>query len=726
MRIVVDRDGQVIQSDLRADDPLRVPGGNALTSKLSDPYRAPMSQLLTELADTPGSTSQWTVPFEVDEDSTVDVHLHLTGLGLGHGGVLIDMELQDDAAGSGQPSESRPAQPEPHRDSPRAATGTDDDRGDGRVADQHDGGDADVGDGEGADVGALARAGDGGDADTGDGGVADEGDGEGDRDEDRSVGDAGDDENESRADSLTSPSAEEAAVGKLRSLVAVVTLLALGLLTRLVSLGSLPIGPHGDEAVTWLVGNEIMQGQFPVYDWRALGQPTLPFAVSGLLNEFFGDSLFVLRIAAALASVAIVLCIYFATRKYYGFRPAVAAGFMYGGAGIALHYGRIAYGLAFWPLVGIVAVWLLAWSMERRQTWGFVVSGAIFSLGVYVYNASWIFGLVGAVGVMVWAVAQFFDPDNDKGVTVRSVLGFGVGGLVTLAPMLRVMFDDKHDYWSHPRLVSLFNTPEWSAADGLLSKLGLVFDGYVEVWDALIFSPEIDYADGMGITQPISRTLVVLALGGIVSVLWAKKSNWFGYLCVLAVFMAPLASAITTGGDYRRVLVMIPMLAVLAGIGFAWCYDRLVRRSHVYAALFVAVVALFVAILPVQQYFTTFRDSPAQKWIFVEELLGPSEAMNAHPDAFVNFYSARHSLHYESLQFLAPNVIGTDRSAEFGGEEAGLDPLSGYDSQRQLFIFVGPYVNQLVELETMWPDGEVVAESSVDVPYVAYLVPASR
>jgi hypothetical protein len=86
------------------------------------------------------------------------------------------------------------------------------------------------------------------------------------------------------------------------------------------------------------------------------------------------------------------------------------------------------------------------------------------------------------------------------------------------------------------------------------------------------------------------------------------------------------------------------------------------------------------------------------------------------------FYSERAPLDLESRQFLAPDVFGSDRSAEFGpfGES-----LQVYDRDRlTVFVLLDRYVDLLPEIEARYPGGIVrVFERDGKFEFVAYELP---
>ena len=79
-----------------------------------------------------------------------------------------------------------------------------------------------------------------------------------------------------------------------------------------------------------------------------------------------------------------------------------------------------------------------------------------------------------------------------------------------------------------------------------------------------------------------------------------------------------------------------------------------------------AVLLAAITFTTVHDYFWTLRKDPFLRLIYFSEMTTASDYMRAlPPDTFVLFYSERASINLETRQFLAPDVQGVDRSAEF-------------------------------------------------------------
>ena len=185
----------------------------------------------------------------------------------------------------------------------------------------------------------------------------------------------------------------------------------------------------------------------------------------------------------------------------------------------------------------------------------------------------------------------------------------------------------------------------------------------------------------------------------------------------------------TLNGYTRREFAMSPFIAILAGIGAVAIFDLVSRRLNVsvgrYLAAGLVAIVLLSSVVP---YFTTFRNSERQKWVFAEELTQTVDIVrDAEHDGpvFVNWFSVRHYYEYSSLEFLLDGTPGIDRAAPDQGLVEN-PPLGPYPDAtgNQLFVLIGDYAEQLGLLQQLYPDGDVVADRQ-GPRLAAFFVPSS-
>lgn len=520
-----------------------------------------------------------------------------------------------------------------------------------------------------------------------------------------------------------------------RERVVLAAIVLVGLLVRTWDLGDLPISLHGDEAATGLDAARILDdGWIGVYTPSALGQPAVPFYATALSVAALGHTMFALRVVSAIAGALAVYVVFRVATPRFGVRVGLIAAAVLALLNWHLHYTRLAFGVAWWPLVTLLAVGAIDRALRRdaegrtanvggvRGSWA--LAGFCTVIGVYVYNAHW--SVVGALAMIVAILTLFGKADG--GIAGRlGRLGTFVGAsVITLVPMLLYMLGG-NGYSHHFRQFSVRSTPEWLDAS-LFGKAELVLRGYLTSWSRILVQPHPDLADGSGIIRPVPIVFALAFLLGAL-VLVVRHRHALAAVVVVLCLALPLGPAMTIDGTVRRDVAMAPLLALVIGVGLSFIWERLPfgdsgRQAWLLRTAVVAGLVVLVGGFSTWQYFDSYRNDPRHQWTFSGELAGPIEAMNEHGvDAEVNLYSRRHSIRYETIKFLAPDVTGRDRLPPFvEANEENIEPHPDANGP-QLFVLIGPDTTLITPLRDRYPDGEVVADwASGGIAYNAFLV----
>jgi hypothetical protein len=239
-------------------------------------------------------------------------------------------------------------------------------------------------------------------------------------------------------------------------------------------------------------------------------------------------------------------------------------------------------------------------------------------------------------------------------------------------------------------------------------------DRYRAYWDRVCCHPEIDGADGTGLTPLAPAALLLLAAIG--ALIGSRRRQPLAILGVFVVLLIPWASVITIDGLARRTFAAAPFLALLAALplgllaecGIArWRAGRAAGRS-IAVAVCGLVLALLVGLGPytLTQYFRAFAHSQEQDWIFNADYYGAIELMQTLPEgSYVYFIAERWPLDYEMRRYLAPQIRGEDRSEDYGERT---DLLRSDEEATAVFILFGRYTALLDELRVRYPDGTVI------------------
>jgi len=474
---------------------------------------------------------------------------------------------------------------------------------------------------------------------------------------------------------------------------------------RLWNLSFLPFGFHGDEAVSGLEAQRIWrENGIGPYTSAALGQPTGPIYWVALSIRIFGDTIFAVRLVSALSGTLSIVVLYFGARRHFGPKVAWLAAFLLTVTTWHLHYSRIGFPLAMWPLFVLLGAFLLLEAIERRHAAWWAFAGAILGCGIYIYNAHWLF-LATACAYAAWRLW------DDKRISWPQRLSFA--GIFTLAllgsalPMLLYALKPQHSFSTHFALYSLFQQPEWVKAPSYGVRFSLVVGRYFDFWERLCWNPHLDFSDGSGIVSLMPLPLTLLAAAGIYRS-WKRRHEKALSFFLLWVLVLPCAAVFTVEGTLRRTFALAPILALFAALGLVEIYRALMKRKpHLQRVVKVAIAGLLLVITAqaLRDYFVRFLRSEHQSWVFLTEITQASHWMQQlSPDSHVYFFSERCSAHYQTRQFLAPRVWIEDRSKEYGSYS--LDNRNG--DRESIWMLLDKYQTSLDKIRTLHPGGQII------------------
>ena len=522
---------------------------------------------------------------------------------------------------------------------------------------------------------------------------------------------------------------------------------------RFVDLSAVPPGLHGDEAVTGLEGRRILaEGWIGPYSPGALGQPTGPLYLTAVSLRLFGETVFALRFVPALLGTATVIALYVVLRRNVDTPTALAGVGLLAVMSWHVHFSRIGFPLAAWPLVVVLAAGALLEAVADERPGWWAAAGALAGVGIYVYNAHPLYLGVAAgfalyslfrwdvlatiaatvlyavvpspfvLLALIFAVVRLLSSprlaDSDR---VGRLLAFAGGLGAIVLPMVRFAADERTGYFEHARQYAIVNDPAWGTLRTAADRVEFLAGRYVDFWDRVCCDPRLDGVDGTGVTPIVPVPFLALAAAGLGLALWRQREPW-AVLGAITVAVMPLGAVLTVEGLARRTFAMTPFLAAFAGYGVVAMY----RAASVGGAAARFAAAAGVLMLTGWAVYESVRDemlvfprSPEAAWVFAREMADAAAYIDALPPGHhVYFLSDRWSVNYETRQFLAPDASVEDRSREFGRFDLGFDPEKGVP----VFVLVGAYKEMLPRLEALYPGRETVPESGwATASYVAYL-----
>jgi 4-amino-4-deoxy-L-arabinose transferase-like glycosyltransferase len=488
---------------------------------------------------------------------------------------------------------------------------------------------------------------------------------------------------------------------------AATVIVLIALLLRTLDLSNLPAGFHGDEAVVGLEAQRILdEGYIGPYSPYAAGQPTGPIYLVAISVALFDNTFFAVRIVPALMGTLTVLALYIVARRSFGIPTALIAASILATMSWHLHFARIGFPLATWPLLAVLIAGSVAEAMRKSDWRWWAVSGALTGSGIYIYNAHPLYAAV--VGLFI---AGYLVLNRNASIR-RDVTGaaiFGVAMLLVLIPMARFATAEDTYYWEHFDRDRLTETEEWRALDGTGEQARFLISEYRGTWNWLCCEPELDLVDGTGLTIITPPLMLWLAGAGMLIALGMYRRPLV-YLGILVVLIMPLGPVLSVGGETRRTLVMAPFIAMfcaLACIGAIDLAHRQGRRVAYAASAVVLTLTALVMYLNMDLYFREFAEPELQEEILGKPIADAAKFLDDLPDDhYVYFYSDIWSIDYATRLFLAPDVRGEDRSHFFGEFTFDIDPERG----PPLFVFLGTYLDEIDTVREIYPGREITPD----------------
>ncbi len=490
-------------------------------------------------------------------------------------------------------------------------------------------------------------------------------------------------------------------------LLALILLLAATL--RCFDLSGLPMGLHGDEAITGYEARRILrEGSIGPYSPATYGQPAGPMYFAALGVALGGDEILSIRALSAIFGVLTVLALFWGARAELNASTALIATFLLATLCWHVHYSRIAFPLIAWPLMCVLIIGATQQAQIRGQARWWFGAGFLNGLGVYTYKAHLLFGAI-ALGFAVWSTLR-----SDAATSRRPIYRWGCLGLYLVAAivaanfLLRFALDPAHNYGGQFAQTSIFNADDWKTLDSAPRKLWFLIARYGSWWSWMIWRPVADYTDGAGIMPMISPVVAALSVVGFLA---AKRRETLVQWSRWIVVLMPVAAVVTNDGLARRTLSLAPFLCVLAAIGAVeivrWSRQFSGKRSFIARTMpgFVGTLLALHAALSWHAYFVTFARAPVQAWVFCDDLTNALAYMRSLPrERPIYFYSSRWSITYDTRKFLAPDLNARDASLEFSPDHQLLWPPP--TEQGAVWIFLDSYQARAPELQAQFPNAK--------------------
>jgi 4-amino-4-deoxy-L-arabinose transferase-like glycosyltransferase len=256
------------------------------------------------------------------------------------------------------------------------------------------------------------------------------------------------------------------------ALLLLVLCLLVGAALRLPNLVEKPPGLHYDEAANGILAGDIgFRGERPVFIPSYTGKEPLFFYLAGSLMRLLGESVYSLRLTAALIGILTIAATYWFGKELLSDRRiALIAAALIAVSFWHVLFSRLGFRAISQPLLQALTIGALFHGLRRDSRLWMVAAGIMLGLSAYTYLAVRFFPIPLAIAL----IPLLFSAGHRKQRLGQLAL-FAVSGLVVLAPLAIYFMNNPDAFWV--RAGQVF--PDQSTGAALLESywksLGMLF-----------------------------------------------------------------------------------------------------------------------------------------------------------------------------------------------------------------------------------------------------------
>lgn len=213
---------------------------------------------------------------------------------------------------------------------------------------------------------------------------------------------------------------------------------------RLPNLVENPPGLHYDEAANGILAGDIgIRGESPIFIPSYTGKEPLFFYFAGNLMRLIGESVYALRMAAALLGIMTVAATYRLGKELFGERRiALIAAALLAVSFWHVLFSRLGFRAVSQPLMQALTVAALFYGLRKDSRLWLVLAGVALGLSAYTYLAVRFFPIPLALAMLPLLVTK-----GDRGRRLRQLALFTVAGLIVLSPLVAYFISNPDAFW---------------------------------------------------------------------------------------------------------------------------------------------------------------------------------------------------------------------------------------------------------------------------------------
>ncbi len=412
-------------------------------------------------------------------------------------------------------------------------------------------------------------------------------------------------------------------------------------LLRFWGLDRFPSGLYRDEAFNGLDALKLLDGQFALYFPANNGREPLYIYLTSIAIAIWGQTLFAVRAAAALAGTLTTLPIYLLGRAWFGWRTGLLAAWIWAITLWPVHLSRIGLRTILVVPILVLTFWLATEAYRRQKAWIWGVAGLIYGLGFYTYLAFQLTPLLLLLLVLYLLLtgrARYLWP---------GALAFLAGVLLILLPLVVQIWWQPDLFLGRSGQVSILNPDvyETSVLHALAGNITSTLGMFLWRGDSILrHNPA-----GRPVFDPLLAIPFLLGLAYCLRS-W-RKLPAAALLLWLLVMLAPTLLA-ADAPHFLRAAGVLPALVLLPALGLAciWQWPRLPSSLR---ALLVAGLLAGSLLWTITDYLDYARD-PRAAYAFEAAATELAQELIAEDDQTDVYLDDRLWSSWPSLEFLLP------------------------------------------------------------------------
>jgi 4-amino-4-deoxy-L-arabinose transferase-like glycosyltransferase len=439
-------------------------------------------------------------------------------------------------------------------------------------------------------------------------------------------------------------------IGKNKTLLFLLAILAVASFFRLWQLASVPPGVWPDEALNANTAVRILDtGTFQVFYPENHGREGLFFLLISFSFALFGISVWSFKLVPAFLGILTILGQYLFSREFFRLvnleekKSQVAALLATLFLAISfwhINFSRIAFRAILVPLIIVFSFYFFFHGIRRKSIRDFIMSGIIFGLGFYSYISFRLAVLALAFVLIFWLSIAVREKWKSRYLFSATALLFAV--FVVALPIGIYFLRNPGDFMSRAMGVSIFEqeNPVFSFFQSLVSHLAMFnFRGDLNWRHNFSGFPQLSPLAGIffliGACWALRRLAFLFKNAAA-----GRLSEIGGILFLFVLFFSLLLPAVLTIESVPhalRSIGVIPAVYLLAGLGGCLAYqwtEKKWREKELNAVVFKGAsffLLITMVFSPFILYFFVWAENPELEKAFTERFVDVGEELNLLP-----------------------------------------------------------------------------------------------